>query len=85
MLGDSRMEMGEPELAAKAYQKMIDLRPNQASYNRMAYYRWVSGRPDEAITLMNLAVGAKAELHRKTPPGAWWRWAICTLKPGSSM
>jgi len=57
-LGDARMELGEPDRAATAYQKMLDLRPNQASYNRAAYHRFVTGNAAEAIRLMNLAVAA---------------------------
>jgi tetratricopeptide (TPR) repeat protein len=58
LLGDSRMELGQPELAEKAYKRMIELRPNQASYNRMAYYSFVTGAPGEAIGQMNLAIAA---------------------------
>ncbi len=43
-LGDSLMELGEYSAAADAYQKMVQLRPDMASYNRAAYYRFVAGR-----------------------------------------
>ncbi len=58
VLGDARMEMGQPDLAAKAYKRMLDLRPNQASYNRAAYHRFVTGNPTEAMGLMNLAIAS---------------------------
>jgi tetratricopeptide (TPR) repeat protein len=58
MLGDSLMELGQYDRAGKAYQKMLSLRPNQASYNRAAYYRFVTGDPKGALEMMNLAVGA---------------------------
>jgi len=58
MLGDARMELGQYEAASKAYEKMLALRPNQASYNRVAYHRFVTGAAKEAIELMNLAVNA---------------------------
>ena len=57
-LGDSLMELGEYDQAGKAYQKMVALNPNQASYNRLAYHRFVTGNAKEAIELMTLAAGA---------------------------
>src|SRR5579862_3227212 len=57
-LGDSLMELGQPDRAAKAYATMLKLRPNQASYNRAAYHRFVTGNAPEAIGLMNLAIAA---------------------------
>src|SRR6185369_836391 len=51
-LGDALMERGEYERAWPAYQKMASLRANQASYNRVAYYRWVSGDSKAAIEMM---------------------------------
>jgi tetratricopeptide (TPR) repeat protein len=58
VLGDARMEMGQPDQAEKAYKRMLALRPNQASYNRAAYHRFVTGNAAEAIGLMNLAIAA---------------------------
>src|SRR5262249_25085320 len=57
-LGDALMELGRYEPASQAYQKMFAIRANQASYNRVAYYRFVSGNSKEAIELMKLAVAA---------------------------
>jgi Putative Zn-dependent protease, contains TPR repeats len=57
-LGDSLMELGECDQAGKAYEKMLALNPNQASYNRLAYHRFVTGKANEAIRLMTLATGA---------------------------
>jgi cytochrome c-type biogenesis protein CcmH/NrfG len=47
-LGDALMELGEYEGAGEAYQKMFTLRPNLASYNRLAFYRFVSGDAADA-------------------------------------
>jgi len=58
MLGDSLMEMGEYAAAGKAYQRMLELGPNLASYNRVAYHRFVTGQTGEALAWMNLAVQA---------------------------
>ena len=67
-LGDSLMELGEYDQAGKAYQKMVTLNPNQASYNRLAYHRFVTGNAREAIALMSLATGAPSRVPENT---AW--------------
>jgi tetratricopeptide (TPR) repeat protein len=54
-LGDALMEMGEYKEAGEAFQKMVDLRPNMFSYNRLAYYRFVTGDAAGAITMMSQA------------------------------
>jgi len=67
-LGDALMEMGQYEEAAGAYQKMMSLRPNQASYNRASYYRWVMGDAEGAISIMQRAVEAGSSSPENT---AW--------------
>src|SRR4029450_12612967 len=67
-LGDALMELGRYEQASQAYQRMSTIRANQASYNRMAYYRFVSGKSKEAIELMKLAVAAGGVVPENT---AW--------------
>ena len=67
-LGDSLMELGEYDQAGKAYQKMAALNPNQASYNRLAYHRFVTGNAREAIALMTMAVEAPGRAPENT---AW--------------
>src|SRR5207247_1130081 len=67
-LGDALMELGRYEAASEAYQKMLAIRANQASYNRVAYYRFVSGNSKEAIELMKLAVAAGGPAPENT---AW--------------
>ena len=57
-LGDALMELGQYDGAADAYQKMVSLRPNQSSYNRASYYRWVTGDPEGAIAIMQQAIAA---------------------------
>jgi tetratricopeptide (TPR) repeat protein len=58
MLGDSLMEMGQYEAADRAYQRMLTLSPNLASYNRIAYHRFVTGDIDHALSWMATAVEA---------------------------
>ncbi len=57
-LGDSYIEMGDYEPAAEAYQKMIALRPDLASYNRAAHYRFLFGDVPGAIEIMKKAIEA---------------------------
>lgn len=57
-LGDALMELGEYERAGNAYVRMLALRPNLASYNRLAYFRFVTGDAPQAIALMTDAVVA---------------------------
>jgi tetratricopeptide (TPR) repeat protein len=59
-LGDALMEMGQYQGALDAYQKMLSIRPNLYSYNRMANYRFVVGDLDGAIAMMSAAVKAGA-------------------------
>jgi tetratricopeptide (TPR) repeat protein len=58
LLGDCLMEMGRYADAGDAYQRMLTLSPNLASYNRIAYQRFVTGKTDEALAWMSTAVKA---------------------------
>jgi tetratricopeptide (TPR) repeat protein len=58
LLGDSLMETGEYEAADQAYRRMLMLGPNLASYNRVAYQRFVTGEVDQALAWMSTAVEA---------------------------
>jgi tetratricopeptide (TPR) repeat protein len=55
-LGDSSMELGEYKRAGEAYQRMLALRPELASYNRVAWHRWVTGDAAGAIAMMQAAI-----------------------------
>ena len=68
LLGDSLMEMGRYDEAEKAYRRMLELGANLASYNRMAYHRFVTGQSGEALSWMNMAV----EAGSKTPENLAW-------------
>jgi tetratricopeptide (TPR) repeat protein len=67
-LGDALMELGQYDAAADAYQKMVLLRPNQASYNRASYYRWVMGDARGAIAIMRQAIASGSSSPENT---AW--------------
>jgi tetratricopeptide (TPR) repeat protein len=65
------MELGQYDEAADAYQKMMSLRPNQSSYNRASYYRWVMGDAEGAIAVMQQAIAAGSPAAENTA----WCWA----------
>jgi tetratricopeptide (TPR) repeat protein len=67
-LGDALMELGEYERAGQAYARMYALRPNLASYNRLAYFRFVTGDAERAIQLMRDAIAAGDPVAENT---AW--------------
>ena len=56
LLGDAEMEVGRYAEAESAYQRMIDLRPNLASYSRGSWMRWLLGDVEGAIDLAQRAV-----------------------------
>ncbi len=57
-LGDASMELGRYEAAGKAYSRMLSLRPDLASYNRVAWYQFVNGHVDQAMAMMKSAIAA---------------------------
>jgi tetratricopeptide (TPR) repeat protein len=60
-LGDARLEMGQYDAAHDAFAKMLELKPGLMSYNRMGFYRFITGDPDAGIELMQRAVDAAAK------------------------
>jgi tetratricopeptide (TPR) repeat protein len=68
LMGDALMEIGDYDRAATAYEKMLKLRPGLTSYNRVAWYRFVTGDPEGAISAMRQAVHAA----RATPENLAW-------------
>jgi len=56
MLGDALMEIGDYDRAANAYEEMLKLRPGLSSYNRVAWYRFVTGGAEGAVYAMRQAV-----------------------------
>ncbi len=60
--GDALMEMGDYTHAPDAYQKMVDIKPTLASYNRIAFYRFVTGDATGAIKIMRQAISMGAPL-----------------------
>ena len=46
------MEMGQYDAGRDAFAKMLALKPGLASYNRMGFYRFVTGDTPGGIALM---------------------------------
>ncbi len=55
-LGDAYIEMGDYDKAADAYQKMVTLRPDLASYNRAAHFHFLYNDVDGAVAIMQKAI-----------------------------
>lgn len=70
-LTDAYVELGDYERAVEAAQKMVDLRPDAASYSRVAYLRSLHGDIEGAIEAMEVAV--KAADPRDPEGVAWYR------------
>ena len=67
-LGDASMELGDYDRAGQAYIRMFALRPGLGSYNRLAYWRFVTGDGQTAVQLMKNAVEAGDQVPENT---AW--------------
>ena len=70
-LGDALLELGEYQEGAQAIQKMVNLRPDVASYARAAYVRELFGDMEGAIEIMGMAV--RAASSRDLEHNAWCR------------
>jgi tetratricopeptide (TPR) repeat protein len=70
LLGDAAVELGEYDEAFEHYQKMLDVRPDLASYSRAAQLLWVTGDTRKALWMMDKAVKAGAPYAENT---AWAR------------
>jgi tetratricopeptide (TPR) repeat protein len=58
VLVDAQVELGRYRDAARSLQRMVDLKPNLASYARVSYFRELHGDLDGAVEAMRLAVSA---------------------------
>lgn len=69
VMTDALVELGDYQEAIKAAQKMMDLRPDSASYSRVSYLRALHGDLEGAIEAMRVAVKAA---NRSNPENAGW-------------
>jgi tetratricopeptide (TPR) repeat protein len=67
VIGDALLELGRFRAAGRAFQAMVDLRPELSSYARVSYYRELTGDVPGAIEAMRMALDAAA-----TPADAAW-------------
>ncbi len=58
LLGDAAVERGDYDAAFELYQKMLDIRPDLASYSRGAHLLFVTGDILAATALMEKAIAA---------------------------
>ena len=71
VMTDALVELGDYHEAIKAAQKMMDLRPDSASYSRVSYLRALHGDLEGAIEAMRVAV--KAANPSNPENAAWYR------------
>jgi tetratricopeptide (TPR) repeat protein len=57
-MGDAQTELGRYDDAVKSVQRMVDLRPDLASYSRVSYQRELHGQLEPAIKAMEMAFRA---------------------------
>lgn len=60
IVGDAQVQLGEYEAAVATIQRMVDLRPGQASYSRVSFIRELHGDVAGAIDAMALATQSGA-------------------------
>ncbi len=76
LLGDAALELGEYDLAAEHYQRMLDLRPDISAYSRTAHLLLVTGDVRRATWLMGKAINAGAPYAENT---AWCRAQLALM------
>ena len=60
VIADAQIELGQYEDGVATVQRMVDLRPDQASYSRVSYVRELHGDVEGAVEAMRLAVQSGA-------------------------
>lgn len=58
VIADAQVELGEYQKAAASLQKMVNLKPDLASYSRISYIRELMGEVEGAIEAMKTAINA---------------------------
>lgn len=77
VVADAQIELGMHDEALASIQRMVDIRPDLASYSRVSYARELHGYPAEAIEAMERAVAAGAPGQE---PTAWTRVQLGHLR-----
>jgi len=76
LLADAQTELGQYDQAADTVQRMIDQKPNAASYVRAGWLRWLDGDVEGALEITRLAASASSPLDGQTR-------AFCQTQLGS--
>jgi tetratricopeptide (TPR) repeat protein len=76
LLGDAALELGDYDLAAEHYQKMLDLRPDLSAYSRSAHFLFVIGDVRRSTWLMDRAIKAGGPYPENT---AWCRAQLALM------
>lgn len=76
IIGDAELELGEYDAAIEHYQKMIDIRPDLASYSRGAYALFITGDMKKGRWLMQKAIDSGGPFAENT---AWCRSRLANM------
>ncbi|HLK61039.1 MAG TPA: tetratricopeptide repeat protein [Chthonomonadaceae bacterium] len=76
IIGDAEVELGDYDAAFDHYQKMLNLRPDLASYSRGAYLLYVTGDLRKGRWLMGKAIEAGGPFAENT---AWCRSRLALM------
>ena len=79
VIGDAQIELGRYSAAFKSFERMVSLKPNLASYARIAYARELSGDTVGAVAAMQLALDASGGQPEST---AWVKVELGKLEFG---
>jgi len=69
-LADAQLELGDVEGAGDSVQKMVDIKPDLASYGRAAHLRWLHGDLPAAKRFYRSAIDSGVNT-REPEPGTW--------------
>jgi tetratricopeptide (TPR) repeat protein len=81
VIGDAQIELGRYQAAFESFDRMVSLKPNLASYARVAYARELSGDTVGAVAAMQLALDATGGQPEAT---AWVEVELGKLELGRS-
>jgi hypothetical protein len=79
LIGDAQLEQGDYKAALVTYQKMLDTRPNMASYSRGAHLLYLMGDTRKAMWLMTKAIKAGGPYSENT---AWCNAKLAEMLMG---
>jgi tetratricopeptide (TPR) repeat protein len=83
LLGDALLSQGRLADATRAYQAMMDLRPDANAYARAAELRWLTGDLEGATQAMAVAARAVSPRSRDAFAWHWAQLALYQLRAGA--